>query len=99
MNDLGFEAGVEGHKLCMDTSHEHGGKNLGTRPKPLMIVALAGLSGTKYCGGSANYLKGRTELFKEPDIVFEIEPKVSDLVNKHGNPLDSHSKRITCIFN
>ena len=45
LNDLAFEAEVDGHKLYMDTSLEHGGKNTGPRPKPLMMVALAGCSG------------------------------------------------------
>ena len=45
LNDLSFEAEVDGHKLYMDTSMEHGGKNMGPRPKPLMMVALAGCTG------------------------------------------------------
>ena len=45
LNDLSFEAEVDGHKLYLDTSLEHGGKNLGPRPKVLMMVALAGCTG------------------------------------------------------
>lgn len=45
LNDLSFEAEVDGHKVYLDTSLEHGGKNLGPRPKPLMMVALAGCTG------------------------------------------------------
>jgi len=45
LNDLAFEAEVDGHKLYMDSSMEHGGKNTGPRPKPLMMVALAGCTG------------------------------------------------------
>ena len=45
LNGLSFEAEVDGHKIYMDTSLEHGGKNLGPRPKPLMMVALAGCTG------------------------------------------------------
>ena len=45
LNDLAFEAEVDGHKIYMDTSMEHGGKNTGPRPKPLMMVALAGCTG------------------------------------------------------
>ena len=45
LNDLSFEAEVDGHKLYLDTSLEHGGKNMGPRPKPLMMVALAGCTG------------------------------------------------------
>ena len=45
LNDLSFEAEVDGHKIYMDTAVEHGGKNLGPRPKPMMMVALAGCTG------------------------------------------------------
>jgi len=45
LNDLSFEAEVDGHKIYLDTSAEHGGKNMGPRPKPLMLVALAGCTG------------------------------------------------------
>jgi putative redox protein len=45
LNDLSFEAEVDGHKLYMDTSLEHGGKNTGPRPKLLMMTALAGCTG------------------------------------------------------
>ena len=42
---MSFEAEINGHKLYLDASVEHGGKNLGPRPKPLMMVALAGCTG------------------------------------------------------
>lgn len=45
LNDLSFEAEVDGHKIYLDTAAEHGGKNIGPRPKPLMMVALAGCTG------------------------------------------------------
>lgn len=45
LNDMSFEAEVNGHKLYLDASSEFGGKNLGPRPKPLMLVALAGCTG------------------------------------------------------
>ena len=45
LNGLSFEAEVDGHKIYMDTSMEHGGQNIGPRPKPLMMVALAGCTG------------------------------------------------------
>ena len=45
LNDLSFEADVDGHKIYMDTAVEHGGKNLGPRPKLMMMVALAGCTG------------------------------------------------------
>ena len=45
LNGLAFESEVDGHKIYMDSSPEHGGKNTGPRPKPLMMVALAGCTG------------------------------------------------------
>jgi putative redox protein len=45
LSDLAFEAEVDGHKIYMDSTMEHGGKNTGPRPKPLMMVALAGCTG------------------------------------------------------
>ena len=45
LSDLAFEAEIDGHKIYMDSSAEHGGKNTGPRPKPLMMVALAGCTG------------------------------------------------------
>ena len=45
LNGLSFETEVDGHKIYMDTAAEHGGKNLGPRPKLMMMVALAGCTG------------------------------------------------------
>ena len=59
LNDLAFEAEVDGHKVYMDSSLEHGGKNTGPRPKPLMMVALTG----SICS---------LELFQKSDVIFEI---------------------------
>ena len=39
---MAFEAEVNGHKLMLDAGEQVGGRNLGPRPKPLMLVALAG---------------------------------------------------------
>lgn len=40
-----FEAEVGGFKLMLDSSEKVGGHNRGPRPKPLMLVALAGCTG------------------------------------------------------
>ena len=42
---MAFEADVDGHKIMLDAAENSGGKNLGTRPKPLMLAALAGCTG------------------------------------------------------
>jgi putative redox protein len=43
--DMAFEAEVQGHKIIMDSTPEHGGHESGPRPKPLLLVALAGCTG------------------------------------------------------
>ena len=42
---MAFEAEVNGHKIMLDAGDQHGGKDLGPRPKALMLVALAGCTG------------------------------------------------------
>ena len=39
---MSFEADVDGHKIVLDAAEKAGGRNLGPRPKALMLVALAG---------------------------------------------------------
>jgi putative redox protein len=41
---IAFDAEVDGHKLKLDLGTEKGGKNLGPRPKPLLLAALSGCS-------------------------------------------------------
>jgi putative redox protein len=45
LENMAFEADVNGHKILLDAAEESGGQNRGTRPKPLMLVALAGCTG------------------------------------------------------
>jgi len=45
LNGMAFETEVSGHKLYLDASLEHDGKNMGPRPKLLMLVALGGCTG------------------------------------------------------
>lgn len=40
-----FQADVAGHKIWIDADVEHGGQNKGPKPKPLMMVSLAGCTG------------------------------------------------------
>lgn len=39
---MSFEGEVNGHKIKLDADEKVGGQNTGPRPKPLMLVALAG---------------------------------------------------------
>ncbi|HKM94796.1 MAG TPA: OsmC family protein [Prolixibacteraceae bacterium] len=43
--NMEFETELFGHKLTLDASPESGGENKGTRPKVLMLTALAGCTG------------------------------------------------------
>ena len=43
--DMKFETELDGHKLTIDASPEVGGTDMGPRPKPLMLIALAGCTG------------------------------------------------------
>lgn len=42
---MSWETELFGHKLILDASEENGGENKGTRPKILMLTALAGCTG------------------------------------------------------
>ncbi len=72
LNDLSFEAEVDGHKIYMDTAAEHGGKNLGPRPKLMMMVALAGCTGMDV----AAILKKMRENVEELSV--EVEGDVTE---------------------
>ena len=72
LNDLAFEAEVDGHKVYLDTSIEHGGKNMGPRPKQLMMVALAGCTGMDV----ASILKKMRENIEE--LTVEVKGDLSE---------------------
>ena len=42
---MSFEADVAGHRIAIDSDSEFGGQNKGPKPKPLLMVALAGCTG------------------------------------------------------
>ncbi len=43
--DMAFSAQVNGHEILLDADEAVGGHDAGPRPKPLILVALAGCSG------------------------------------------------------
>lgn len=45
LENLAFEAEVNGHRIVVDADESVGGNDLGPRPKPLMLLALAGCTG------------------------------------------------------
>lgn len=45
LDGMAFESEVNGHKIVIDADEAVGGKDRGPRPKPLMLLALAGCTG------------------------------------------------------
>jgi putative redox protein len=45
LENMAFEAEINGHKLVIDAVEKVGGENRGPRPKPFMLAALAGCTG------------------------------------------------------
>ena len=45
VNGMAFEAEIMGQKIMIDAEPEHGGQGKGPKPKPLMMVSLAGCTG------------------------------------------------------
>lgn len=45
LENMAFEADVNGHKIILDSAEAVGGENRGPRPKPLLLAALAGCTG------------------------------------------------------
>jgi putative redox protein len=43
--NMAFKADVNGHEIILDAEPESGGQNTGPKPKPLLMVALAGCTG------------------------------------------------------
>ena len=74
---MAFEADVNGFKLMIDATTEHGGTNKGPRPKPLMMVALAGCTAMDV----VSILK---KMRVEPDdFTIRIEGNLTDEHPKH----------------
>jgi putative redox protein len=72
--NMQFEATVAGHKIMMDADTSVGGENKGTRPKPLMLAALAGCTGMDV----VSILKKMRVEIEEFDIDIE-----ADLTEEH----------------
>lgn len=45
LENMAFEAEINGHKIILDAAEPVGGEDRGPRPKPLMLTALAGCTG------------------------------------------------------
>ncbi|MGN6541314.1 MAG: OsmC family protein [Ginsengibacter sp.] len=79
---MNFTAEVNGHKIEIDTEEAAGGKNIGTRPKALMLVSLAGCTGFDV----VNILNKMRVAFSDLSVnveghLTETEPKIYDAVH------------------
>ncbi len=79
--DMAFQADVDGHTLLLDTSPEHGGHKTGPRPKPLLMVSLAGCTAMDVIS-----------ILKK----MKVDP-VTFNVHAEGTLTDEHPKQFTSI--
>jgi putative redox protein len=78
---MSFFSAIRGHNVIIDLDKDHGGNNLGTSPKILMLVSLAGCTGLDVVG-ILNKMKVN---FSDLSInvhanLTETEPKIYDKV-------------------
>jgi len=78
---MNFTAEINGHKIEIDTDKAGGGNNIGTRPKALMLVSLAGCTGLDVVG----ILNKMRVIFSDFSIgieghLTETDPKIYDEV-------------------
>ena len=69
LQKMSFEAKIDGHKIIVDAAEEVGGENKGPRPKPLMLLALAGCTGMDV----VSILKKMRVEFDDLDVDVEAE--------------------------
>jgi putative redox protein len=77
LNGMAFEADVDGYRILIDADPELGGQKRGPKPKPLMLVALAGCTGMDV----VSLLKKMRVEYKKLNIIVE------------GNTADKHPKK------
>lgn len=79
--NMSFETEMNGHKVVLDADPSVGGENKGVRPKPLMLLALAGCTGMDV----ASMLK---KMRVEPeDLKITIEANMTEEHPKHYNKM------------
>jgi putative redox protein len=82
MDRMAFESEVNGHKIIIDAVEAVGGNNKGPRPKPLMLLALAGCTGMDV----VSILKKMRVEFD--DFKIEIETEMTEEHPKHYNKIN-----------
>jgi len=81
IDGMSFESEVNGHKIIIDADASVGGSNKGPRPKPLMLLALAGCTGMDVV---SILKKMRVEIDK---FEVEIEADSTEEHPKHYNKM------------
>ena len=74
LENMAFEAEVNGHKIIIDAAPEVGGENRGPRPKPFLLAGLAGCTGMDV----VSILKKMRVDFKDFNVIVE-----GDLTEEH----------------
>ncbi len=87
MDEMAFEAKVNGFNIVLDAEERVGGKDRGPRPKPLTLVSLAGCTGM-------DVISILTKMRVKPDF-FDVEVE-GELTEEH--PKYFHTIRIKYIF-
>jgi len=81
---MNFTADVNGHSIEIDKDEAGGGNNIGTRPKVLMLVSLAGCTGLDVVSILNKMRVNFSDLsIKVDGSLTETEPKVYDKVVVH----------------
>ncbi len=87
LEDLVFEVNNEGHKIMIDADMENSGKPRGMRPKPLMMVSLAGCTAIDV-----------VDILKKMRVQIEgLSIKVDGDI-RDELPKDYLSMHVTCVF-
>ncbi len=81
LEGMAFESDVNGHKMVIDAVEAVGGNNRGPRPKPLMLLAVAGCTGMDVV---AILKKMRVEL---DNFKVEVEANQTEEHPKHFNEM------------
>ena len=84
---MSFKTGIQGHDVIIDLDKAGGGNDLGTSPKILMLVSLAGCTGLDVVS-ILNKMKVNFSDFAiqiEAHLT-EVDPKIYDKVEMQMNP-------------
>ena len=87
VDEMAFDAKVNGFHIILDAVEKVGGKNRGPRPKPLTLVSLAGCTGM-------DVISILTKMRVKPDF-FDVEVE-AELTDEH--PKYFHTIHIKYLF-